>query len=165
VAATVLLAIAGCAGSTGDHVDGSGLPTNRPVSQGDLSGLPGAHLYYPGSTVVQPVGASQTPTHPGEEPNPAYTGAILSAPASPAALYAWYAAALAARGYTAATSFRPSAQTSARAWQRRHRVQVQVGVFDLAALRADLGISVPVRPGVIAYEAVLVGYPPGLPKE
>jgi hypothetical protein len=72
---------------------------------------------------------------------------------------------LAAQGYTAATPFRPSTQTSARAWQRHHRVQVQVGVFDPAALRAATGISVPVRPGTIAYEAVLVGYPPGLPRE
>jgi hypothetical protein len=127
--------------------------------------LPGARLYYPGSTVVRPVGASETPTHPGEEPNPAYTGAILTAAASPASLYAWYASALSARGYTPATSFRPSTQTSARAWQRHHRVQVQVGVLDPAALRADLGIVLTLRPHTVAYEAVLVGYAPGLPKE
>jgi hypothetical protein len=115
--------------------------------------------------VVRLVGASQTPTHPGEEPNPAYTGAILTAAASPDILYAWYTAALAARGYSPATSFRPSTQTSARAWQRQHRVQVQVGVLDPAALEAHLGISLALRPPTIAYETVLVGYAPGLPKE
>jgi hypothetical protein len=44
-------------------------------------------------------------------------------------------------------------------------VQVQVGVFDPAALRAATGMNVPAQPGVITYEAVIVGYPPGLPKD
>jgi hypothetical protein len=127
--------------------------------------LPGAHLYLPGSTVLRPVGATQTPTHRGEEPNPAYTGAILTASASPAALYAWYAAALAARGYTAATPFPPATEISARAWQLHHRIQVQVGVINPALLHQDAGLSVSLRPGSIAYEAVLVGYPPGLPRD
>jgi hypothetical protein len=114
---------------------------------------------------VRPVGASQTPTHTREEPNPAYTGAILTAPTSPAALYGWYAAALAARGYTPATPYPPSTQTSARAWELHHRIQVQVGVFDPVRLRQDTGVRVLLRPGHVAYEAVIVGYPPGLPKD
>jgi hypothetical protein len=115
--------------------------------------------------VVRSVGADQTPTHPGEEPNPAYSGAILTAKASPGSLYAWYASNLSARGFAPTTDYRPSTQVSGQAWQLHHRLQVQVGVFDPTALRTDMHITVTVPVGSLLYEAVLVGYPPGLPKE
>jgi hypothetical protein len=155
---------AGCGGSPGAKVDASGLPTNRPVTQQQLLLFPETHLYYPGSTVVRKVGASQTPTHPGEEPNPAYSGAILTARASAASLYTWYENALRARGYTSAADYRPSTQTSGQAWQLHHRLQVQVGIFDPAALDSNMRIAVTVPAGSIVYEEILVGYPPGLPK-
>jgi hypothetical protein len=168
VAPLVLLATglmwAGCGGSSGVKVDASGLPTNQAVTQRELLGFPETHLYYPGSTVVRKVGASQTPTHPGEEPNPAYSGAILTARTSAASLYTWYDNALTARGYTSAADYRPSSQTSGRAWQLHHRLQVQVGIFDPAALDSGLRMAGPVPAGTVVYEEILVGYPPGLPK-
>jgi len=106
----------------------------------------------------------QTPAAGGEEPDPAFTGAILTAFTTPAALYSWYDAVLARRGFVPAVDFRPADQTSARAWQRDRRLQVQVGVFDPSRLEQDAGISVTLGQGQIVYEAVLVGYPPGLPK-
>jgi len=147
------------------RLDASGLPVGQPVTQAEVARFPESRLQYPGSTVVRQVGASQTPTQPGEEPNPAYTGAILTAEATPSQLYAWYGAQLKARGFVPAVDYRPGSQTSGRAWQIHHRVQVQVGVFNPTFLRPDLGIDVTLRPGDIAYEAVLVGYPPGLPKD
>jgi hypothetical protein len=135
------------------------------VTGAEVLRLPEAHLYYPGSTVVKAVGAGQTPTKPGEEPNPAYGGAILTARTSPASLHAWYEGSLAARGYTPATFYPQADQTSGWAWQLHHRLQVQVGIFDPAALRADAGIAVPLPAGTIVYEEVLGGSPPGLPRD
>jgi hypothetical protein len=113
---------------------------------------------------VRLIGSNQTPTRPGEEPDAAYTGAILTVHASSTALFAWYATMLNGRGFTPAIAHRLSTQTSGQAWQRHPRLQVQVGVFDPAALEAATGIRVGVPPGTIVYESILVGYRPGLPK-
>jgi hypothetical protein len=156
---------AGCGGSPGVKLDASGLPTNRPVSRSEIRRFPESHLYYPGSVVLRMVGASQTPTHPGEEPNTAYSGAVLTARTSPGSLFAWYQATLAGRGYTPATYYRLSSQTAGRAWQRRRRLQVQVAIYDPAALKADLGITVAPPAETVVYEEVLVGYAPGLPRD
>jgi hypothetical protein len=114
--------------------------------------------------VVRLVGASQTATRPGEEPDPAYTGAILTVGTSPGSLFGWYESALAARSYSPAIDHRLASQTSGRAWQRHERLEVQVGIFDPAALESDMRISVAVPAGTIVYEEVVVGYSPGLPK-
>lgn len=159
-----LVALAGCHTTHRPTTDGSGLPADRPVKQADLLRYPQAHLYYPGSQLVKTVGADQTPTHPGEEPNPAYLGAILTVAASPPQLYDWYGRQLGGRGYVPAIDYRPSTQVSGQAWQSHHRLQVQVGVFDPVRLQADQGIRVAVPPGTVVYEVILVGYPPGLPK-
>jgi hypothetical protein len=156
---------AGCGGSAGVKIDASGLPTNRPVTQSDILRFPESHLYYPGSGVMRLVGASQSPTHPGEEPNTAYSGALLTAHTSPGSLFAWYQKTLATQGYTPATYYRLSSQTAGRAWQRHRRLQVQVAIYDPANLKADIGISVAPQTGTVVYEEVLVGYPPGLPKD
>jgi hypothetical protein len=144
--------------------DVSGLAINRPVVRSDLVHLPAARLRFPGSSVVKMVGEDQTPTQPGEEPNPAFTGAILTADTSPSALYRWYGSELAKRGFAPAPDFRPADQTSAQAWQSHHRLEVQVGVFDPVLLRRYAGIQVSLSPGELVYEAVVVGYPPGLPR-
>jgi hypothetical protein len=141
------------------------LPTNRPVTRSEILRFPESHLYFPGSVVVRMVGASQSTTHPGEEPDTAYSGAILTARTSPGSLFAWYQDTLAGRGYTPATYYRLSSQTAGRAWQRHRRLQVQVGIYDAAALNADLGITVAPPAGILVYEEVLVGYPPGLPRD
>ena len=158
--------VGGAAGGPG-AVDASGLPVHRPVLESDLRGQPGAHLYYPGSRLVSPVGADQTPTEPGQEPNPAYTGAILTVATTPARLYGWYSRQLAARGYVPTADYRPASQVSGKAWQRYHRVQVQVGVFDSTGhgvAAEGQGVAAAVPAGTLVYEEVIVGYPPGLPK-
>jgi hypothetical protein len=155
---------AACGVSSAVKVDASGLPTNRPVTRGELQHFPESRLFFPGSTVVLQIGANQTPTSPGEEPDAAYTGAIFAAHASSTALFAWYATTLNGRGFTPAISHRLSTQTSGQAWQRHGRLQVQVGVFDPAALQSATGIRVAVPLGTIVYESILVGYRPGLPK-
>jgi hypothetical protein len=137
----------------------------RPVTEADLLGYPEARLYFPGSHLVKVVGADQSPTHPGEEPNPAFVGAILTVAATPSRLYDWYGTWLAGRGFTPATDYRPSTQTSGLAWQSHRRLQVQVGIFDPKRLESDQGLSVNSPPGTIVYEELLVGYPPGLPKQ
>jgi hypothetical protein len=155
---------AACTGSSGFKVDASGLPANQPVTRGELQRFPESRLFYPGSTLVRQIGADQTPTSPGEEPDAAYTGAIVTAHTSSALLFAWYATMLSSRGFSPAISHRLSTQTSGQAWQRHRRLQVQVGVFDAASLKAATGISVAAPPGTIVYESILVGYKPGLPK-
>lgn len=110
------------------------------------------------------VGMDQTPNGDPEDPNPAYTGAILTAKATPGELFAWYNLALTRKGFAPALYFRPSDQTSGKAWQLHHRLEVQVGVFDPVLLHASTGISAGLSPGEIVYQAVLVGYLPGLPK-
>jgi hypothetical protein len=155
--------LAGCA-SPARHQDASGLPTNRPVLRSDLRGFSEAKLRYPGSRLVMSVGADQSPTRPGEEPNPAYVGGIYTVPATAAQLYQWFDGELTHHGFLPAADFRPSTETSGQAWQRFHRLEVQVGVLDPERLRADQGVELTKPPGTIAYEAVLVGYAPGLPK-
>ena len=110
------------------------------------------------------VGADQTATHPGEEPNPAYLGGIFTVRATATELYQWFQLRLSRDGFSPAADYRPSYETSGQAWQRFHRLQVQVGVLDPQRLRADQGIQVSTPPGTIAYEELLVGYAPGLPK-
>jgi len=158
-------ALAGCASDTPASVDSSGLPINRPVLQSDLRGLPGVGVYYPGSDVVKKAGSNQTRAADHEEPNPAYQGAILTAPVTAAVLYAWYGRWLQEQGFGPVTDYRPASQVSGQGWQRHRRLQVQVGVFDPKALATDQGIHVVVPPGGVAYEEVVVGYPPGLPKD
>jgi hypothetical protein len=168
-----LFAVAGAAGlasltACGSHThvttDSSGLPVNRPVKRADLVSRPEGHLRLPGSVIVQPVGMDQTPSKAGEEPNPAFTGAIFEVRATPSQLYAWYGSSLASRGFSPARYFMSADQTSGQAWQFRHRLQVQVAVFDPTLLWSDAGIAVNPTPGELVYESVLVGYPPGRPK-
>ena len=156
--------LAACTANPAPTVDASGLPVNRAVTRSELIARPEARLFYPGSMLVSKVGADQTPTSPGQEPNPAYSGAILTSSARPAQLYAWYGTWLKAHGYLPATDYRPASQVSGQAWQAHHRLQVQVGVFDPKLLKADQGVSAMAPPGGVVYEEVLVGYPPGLPK-
>lgn len=144
--------------------DGSGLPVNQPVTRSDLLRFPAARLHFPGAVTVKVVGADQTSTHPGEEPNPAFAGAVFTAATTPDVLYGWYGSVLGKRGFIPTPDFRPADQTSGRAWQSHLRLEVQVGVFDPSLLRRDAGVVVHVAPGQIAFEAVVVGYPPGLPK-
>lgn len=162
--ATTLMAMAGCHSSSQPSTDASGLPVDRPVRQTDLLRYPEVHLYYPGAHLVKTVGADQTPTRPGEEPNPAYIGAILTVAANPAQLYEWYGQQLNRQGFDSTVDFRPSTQVSGQAWQSHRRLQVQVGVFDPLRLQGDQGVSVAVPAGTIVYEVILVGYAPGLPR-
>lgn len=168
VAAAVALAAAvllsACGSGTSAPVDASGLPIGRAVTRADLARLPDANLRYPGSTVVKLVGMNQTPNGDPEEPDPAYTGAILTAKATAAQLFAWYESMVARNGFAPAVYLRPSDQSSGEAWAFHHRLQIQVGVFDPALLKADTGISVRLPSGETVYQAILVGYVPGLPK-
>lgn len=163
-----MLLLAGCTAGRAPlarQMDTSGLPTSRPVIRSDLVRFPQTHLRYPGSRLVKVVGADQTPTRPGEEPNPAYIGGIFTVRATPTQLYQWFQLRLSRVGFFPTADYRPSTETSGHAWQRFHRLQVQVGVLDPQSLRADLGIRVETPPGTVAYEEVLVGYAPGLPKD
>lgn len=159
-----LIVAAGCHPSSHASTDGSGLPVNRPIKKADLLRYPQAHLYYAGSHLLKTVGSDQTPTRAGEEPNPAYIGAILTVAASPAQLYSWYGQQLNRQGFESTADYRPSTQISGQAWQSHHRLQIQVGVFDPLRLQADQGLTVAVPAGTTVYEVVLVGYAPGLPK-
>jgi len=164
VAVAGLASVAACGNQTSVATDSSGLPVNRPVTRADLTSRPETHLRFPGSVVVKTVGMGETPNKSGEEPNPAFTGAIFEAHATPGQLYAWFGASLSRREFSPARYFMQADQTSGQAWQFRHRLQVQVGVFDPNLLRSDAGIDAEPGPGELVYESVLVGYPPGLPK-
>ncbi|HEV3281448.1 MAG TPA: hypothetical protein VG032_07565 [Acidimicrobiales bacterium] len=103
------------------------------------------------------MGSNQTPNEKGE-PNPAYAGAILTAPVTPAALYAFYRKQLEARGFHSVDDYHLSTQVSGQAWEVDQRVQVQIGVFDPTLFEADQPSGSAVRPGHLFYEEVLVGY-------
>jgi len=93
------------------------------------------------------------------EPDPAYAGAILTATATAAQMYAWYADWATGRGYHQVTYYRTSDQTSGVAWRAPGgREQVQVAVFDAAQLAARQHINASLSPGTLIYEQVLVGY-------
>ena len=140
------------------RLDSLGLPTNRPISQLELSTHPEAQLRYPGSTLVKVVGSDEVATK-DPEPDPAFVGAILTTTATAAQLYAWYANWLTAHGYQRVTYYRMSDQTSGVAWRAPGgREQVQVGVFDTAELAAQQHISVAAGAGTLVYEQVFVGY-------
>jgi hypothetical protein len=135
-----------------------GLPTNKPITQLELSARPEAQLRYPGSQLVKIVGADEIATR-DSEPDPAYAGAILATTATATQLYAWYAQWLTARGYRPVTYYRMSDQTSGAAWRAPGgREQVQIGIFDTAELAAQQHVSVAVGAGGVVYEQVLVGY-------
>lgn len=148
----------GCASPAGARLDSMGLPTNKPITQLELSSHPEAHLRYPGSLLVKVVGSDEVATR-DSEPDPAYAGAILTIAAPATQLYVWYAQWLTARGYHQVTYYRMSDQTSGVAWRAPGgREQVQIGVFDTAELAAQQHISVEVGAGTVIYEQVLVGY-------
>lgn len=108
--------ISGCAGETHTATDASGLPTGRAITRADLARIPEAKLRFPGATVVKLVGMDQTQNGEPEDPNPAYTGAILTAKATPAELFSWYDSVLTPKGFVSAVYLRPSDQTSGQAW-------------------------------------------------
>ncbi len=135
-----------------------GLPTNRAITQAELSTHPEAQLRYPGSTLIKVVGSDEVATR-DEEPDPAYAGAILTTNATPKQLYAWYADWLSARGYRQVTYYRMSDQTSGVAWRAPGgREQVQIGVFDATQLAAQQHVSVATGVGALIYQQVFVGY-------
>jgi hypothetical protein len=61
-----------------------------PVSYQMLQCHPEAHLFYPGSIVVERLGSSQASVPLGGGTNPAFSGAVLASGASTATIYAWY---------------------------------------------------------------------------
>ncbi len=149
--------MAACSSASG-NVDAFGLPVDQPITRGELLTHGESHLFYPGSHVARKVGASQTPNRKGEEPNPAYAGAILTASTTADQLYAFYGTELRARGFHRVNDYRLSSQVSGEAWEIDQRVQVQIGIFDPALLAADQGIRADAGPGTLTYEEVLVGY-------
>jgi hypothetical protein len=135
-----------------------GLPTNKAITQLELAAHPEAQLRYPGSVVVKIVGSDEVATR-DSEPDPAYVGAILTTTATTAQVYAWYTHWLSAHGYGQVTYYRMSDQTAGVAWRAPGgREQVQIGVFDAAALAAQQHISVAAGAGTVVYEELLVGY-------
>jgi hypothetical protein len=152
------LACAGCASRTGVRFDPMGIPTNKAITRLELSARPEAQLRYPGSPEVKPIGSNEVATR-DSEPDPAYTGAILTTTATAAQLYAWYAVWLTAHGYHQVTHYRMSDQTFGVAWRAPGgREQVQIGIFDATELAAQQHISVAAGTGTVVYEHVLVGY-------
>jgi hypothetical protein len=135
-----------------------GLPTNKAITQLELSSHPEAQLRYPESVVVKAVGSNEVATR-DSEPDPAYVGAILTTTATATQLYAWYADWLTARGYHQVTYYLMSDQTSGVAWRSPGgREQVQIGVFNAAGLASQQHISAVVSPGGVVYEQAFVGY-------
>lgn len=158
VAAAV--AVSGCTADTPPYRDAVGLPLNRPVTRADLHSHPEARLWFPGSRLVRAIGADQTSQQNGEEDDPAYAGAILTAHTTPARLYAWYAAQVAGRGYRGVIYYRQSDQPSGMAWQApTGREQVQVAVYDPGQLAEQSHIRPRLPPGDLIYEELFVDYP------
>jgi hypothetical protein len=149
--------VTACSTASGS-VDAFGLPVGQPITRGELLAHEESHLFYPGSIVVRDVGANQTPNHKGDEPNPAYTGAILTISVTAGTLYAFYRRQLEARGFHMVNDHHLASQVSGEAWEVDQRVQVQIGVFDPALLAAYQHIRTAVGPGSLVYEEVLVGY-------
>ena len=158
---TALLAVTACSPPAAARVDKFGLPLNRPITRADLRTHAEAALSYPGSQLVETIGADQSAKPNGQEPDPAYTGAIRTAATTPAQLYRWYAQWLTARGYHPVPYYRLSDQLSGAAWQVPNgREQVQIAVFDPRLLASDQKITVTVPTGGLIYEELLVAYPP-----
>jgi hypothetical protein len=153
------IGLTACGTSSAVHKDGFGLPVNRPLTRAQLLSHPEAQLHYPGSHVVQAVGSDEVAVPHENEPDPAYAGAILTAAATPARLYAWYSAQLTAAGYREITFYRNPDQVSGKAWRAPNgREQIQVAVFDPAQLAAQQKVTATAPAGGVVYQQVLVGY-------
>jgi hypothetical protein len=158
VAIAIVGVLTGCASKSGVRLDAFGVPVNAPITRAQLAALPEAKLRYPGSVEVKSIGSDEVATK-DPEPDPAYTGAILTAAATPTQLYAWYTQWLTARGYQQVTYYRMTDQVSGMAWRApKSREQVQVSVFDPAQLAEQQHITAQPPAGGVVYEAVLVGY-------
>jgi hypothetical protein len=135
-----------------------GVPTNKAITQLELSSHPEAQLRYPGSLVVKVVGSNEIATR-DSEPDPAYIGAVLTTTATAAQLYAWYARWLTGRGYHQVTYYLMSDQRSGVAWRAPGgREQVQIGVFDTTGLADQQHINAVAPSGGVVYEQAFVGY-------
>jgi hypothetical protein len=135
-----------------------GVPTNKAITQLEMSSHPEAQLRYPGSLVVELVGSNEIATR-DSEPDPAFVGAILTTTATAAQLYAWYASWLTDRRYHQVTYYLMSDQRSGVAWRAPGgREQVQIGVFDTTGLADQQHINAVVPSGGVVYEQAFVGY-------
>jgi hypothetical protein len=163
---TAVAAITACGGTPPTRTDSFGLPLNHPIVRAELATHPEAELSYPGSQLAKVVGSDQIAKPNGQEPDPAYSGAIYTATATPAQLYAWYATWLTSRGYHPVTFYRLTDQPSGVAWQvHEGREQVQISVFDPQLLARDQNVTPTVPAGGLIYEEVLVAYPPPVDNE
>ena len=153
------MGLTACSASTGSRgVDDFWLPVGQPITRAELAAYRESHLFYPGSKVIRSIGSNQISRPSEPEPDPAYTGAILTARVTADQLYAFYEHALSPQGFHTVNDYRLSSQVSGRAWEVDQRVQVQVGIFDPAMLEEDQKIATAPGPGDLVYEMVLVGY-------
>lgn len=157
VAAAWLSACAGHPSAARDHF---GLPIERPILHSDVAAHREARLAYPGSQMVRLVGSDQTAQSRGDEPDPAYSGAVYTVAATPSQLYRWYAAWLLRHHYRPVTYYRQTDQPSGVAWQvSAGPEQVQIAVFDPRLLTASTRITAWAPAHGLIYEEVLVAYP------
>jgi hypothetical protein len=148
----------GNAGTSASGVDAFGHPVGQPITRAELETHAGSHPFYPDSNLVRSVGSNQIANPAAGGPDPTYAGAILTASATAAQLYAFYEQELLARGFHTVNDYRLSSQVSGRAWEVDQRVHVHVGIFDPVLLQQDQNITTVTQPGELGYEVVLVGY-------
>lgn len=135
------------------------LPT-ASVSYQELQCHPEAHLFYPGAQIFQRLGASQSTDESGSS-NPAFSGAIMVSPASPAAVYAWYDAWLTARGWYRGPLL-GAGYVSSHGYARTPGTEAfDVDMDDPSRLSATLGEPVPAGGTVFEVRYLLYPYKPG----
>jgi GrpB-like predicted nucleotidyltransferase (UPF0157 family) len=81
-----------------------GLPNHRAVRAADLASRPEAHLFYPGSAVVESAFADQSPDPGNPASGPAKVETVLATSASVADVQAWYSERLKAAGWRSTPS-------------------------------------------------------------
>lgn len=119
-----------------------------------------AHLFYPGATIYQRLGASQTSTALSGT-NPAFSGAILISSDPVARIYAWYDTWLRARGWYRYPLLGAGYLSSHGYARTPAREAFDVDIDNPAQLSGSLGHQVPTGGTVFEVTYLVFPFEPG----
>lgn len=138
----------------------SDLPTGR-VSYQALQCHPEAHLFYPGSIIVERLGGSQASLPLGGGINPAFSGAVLISSASTVTIYNWYDRWLKAHGWYLHPLL-GDGYVSSHGYARGTREYFDVDIDSAAQAALSLRRRIPIGGTLFEVRYVIAPYTPGL---
>lgn len=146
-------------GPTPSPAGSCSLPTGT-VTYGALQCHPEAHLFYPGATIYQRLGASQT-SNPFSGTNPAFSGAILISADPASKIYAWYDDWLKPHGWYRAPVLGGGYASSHEYARTPARESFGIDIDNPAQLSATLGHAVPASGTIFELRYFIFPFRPG----